>query len=104
MKWWIVAIIILTMGLILASCTTATATPQPSTPLLPPVEVHTEFHFDFLPIFLILLGIIVYFVPTIIALTRHHINSLAIFVVNFLTGWSFVGWVIALVWSIKRKE
>ncbi|MDD5339450.1 MAG: superinfection immunity protein, partial [Dehalococcoidales bacterium] len=81
--------------------TTTTITTTSSTTQM---EVHTEFHFDLLPIFLWLLGIVLYFLPTIIALARHHINSLAIFVVNFLTGWSFIGWVIALVWSVKRKE
>jgi hypothetical protein len=38
--------------------------------------------------------------PTIIAAVRRAKNLLAIFLVNLLTGWTFIGWVIALVWSI----
>jgi hypothetical protein len=47
---------------------------------------------------LIILGI--YFLPTIVA-GRHH-NSGAIFVLNLLLGWTFVGWVIALVWAFTK--
>jgi hypothetical protein len=45
-----------------------------------------------------------YFLPTIIALMRHHHNTLAIFLLNLLLGWSFLGWVIALVWSATAVE
>jgi hypothetical protein len=51
---------------------------------------------------LVILGAVVFFLPTIIAAARHHKNTLAIFLVNILTGWSFIGWVIALVWSVKK--
>jgi hypothetical protein len=43
----------------------------------------------------------VYFVPTIIAVARRRHNTLAIFILNFFLGWSLVGWVIALVWSVS---
>lgn len=42
-----------------------------------------------------------YFLPTIIALARRRNNTLAIFLLNFFLGWTFVGWVVALVWSVK---
>jgi hypothetical protein len=51
-------------------------------------------------VFLILLAI--YFLPTIIALLRRQPNTLAIFLLNFFLGWSFIGWVVALVWSVTR--
>jgi hypothetical protein len=91
--WGIV--IFLAILLAITGCS-STTTPQ--------ISVNNEVHIDFLPIFLFILLIVLYFVPTIIALSRHHVNSLAIFVVNFLTGWSFIGWVIAMVWSVKRRE
>jgi hypothetical protein len=50
----------------------------------------------------ILIGLAIYFIPTIIAVARHHKNALAIFLINFLLGWSFVGWVVALIWSVTR--
>ncbi len=42
-----------------------------------------------------------YFLPTIIALIRKNPNFLAICVLNFLLGWSFIGWIIALIWSLS---
>jgi len=72
------------------------------------MQVNPEIHIDFLPVLLFLflsaISLAIYFLPTWIALLRHHINSLAIFIVNFLTGWSLIGWVIALVWAVKKKE
>lgn len=44
--------------------------------------------------FLILAGL--YFLPTIIALLRSH-NPLGVFLVNLLAGWTFFGWIAALV-------
>ncbi len=51
-------------------------------------------------IFLTLLSL--YFLPTIIALIRRQPNALAIFLLNFFLGWSFIGWVVALVWSVTK--
>jgi hypothetical protein len=56
---------------------------------------------DGLMILLVLLGL--YFIPTIIAVGREHKNCLAIFVLNLLLGWTFIGWVIALVWSFTNS-
>ena len=47
-----------------------------------------------------LFSICLYFVPTIIAVVRKQPNSLAIFIVNLLLGWTVIGWVVALVWSV----
>lgn len=49
--------------------------------------------------FLILL-VVGYFVPTIIAGKRKHHNLGAIIAVNLLLGWTLIGWIIALVWSL----
>ena len=43
-----------------------------------------------------------YFIPTIIAVARGHRQILAIGMLNTLVGWTFVGWVIALVWACTR--
>lgn len=45
----------------------------------------------------------VYFVPTIVASSRRHADRNAILVLNLFLGWTFVGWVIALVWAVKSK-
>ena len=39
------------------------------------------------------------FLPSIIAFARRHQNRAAILVLNIFLGWTFVGWVIALVWA-----
>jgi Superinfection immunity protein len=43
--------------------------------------------------------IVVHFLPSIIAFKRGHHNRVAIFVLNLLLGWTFIGWVVALVWA-----
>ena len=35
------------------------------------------------------------FLPTLVAKSRHHPNTAAIFLVNLFFGWTFIGWVIA---------
>ena len=45
----------------------------------------------------------IYFFPSIIAYRKKHTDRTAIFVLNLFAGWSFAGWVIALVWSFKKS-
>jgi hypothetical protein len=40
---------------------------------------------------LILIGIALYFLPSIIALTRHKRQTLAIFLLNLFAGWTVIG-------------
>ena len=49
---------------------------------------------------LIVAAALLYFTPTWIAERRWHCNVNAIFALNILLGWTFLGWVIALVWSL----
>jgi len=54
-----------------------------------------------------LLGLALYFVPTLVAYRRRHHNRAAIALLNLLLGWTFFGWVAALVWAattVKRGE
>lgn len=41
----------------------------------------------------------IYFVPALNAYGRGHNNRTAILLCNLLLGWTFLGWVISLVWS-----
>ncbi|MDL1888951.1 superinfection immunity protein [Nitrospirales bacterium NOB] len=50
------------------------------------------------------LSLILYFLPTIVASARSHHNTLAIFVLNLLTGWTILGWIIAIVWACTRAQ
>lgn len=49
------------------------------------------------------LVIFVYFLPSFVALQRKHTNTTAICVLNILFGWSFIGWVAALVWALVNS-
>lgn len=46
----------------------------------------------------------VYFYPTALAKGRNHPQKEAIFVLNLALGWTFVGWVIALVWANTNQK
>lgn len=48
--------------------------------------------------------IILYNLPWVIALKRKLPNTMAIFLLDFFLGWSFIGWVIALVWACSHTE
>jgi hypothetical protein len=41
-----------------------------------------------------------YFLPTLIASGRHLHERGAIAMLNVFLGWTFIGWVIALIWAI----
>jgi hypothetical protein len=41
-----------------------------------------------------------YFLPSVVAFQRHHRNQWVIFALNLLFGWTFVGWIGTLVWSL----
>lgn len=43
-----------------------------------------------------------YLMPASIACARSHHNAAAIFVLNLLLGWTFIGWALALVWACTR--
>jgi len=52
---------------------------------------------------LVVLIFVLYFLPAVIALLRKHKNKLAIFLLNFLLGWTVLGWVASLIWSVMKK-
>jgi hypothetical protein len=45
-----------------------------------------------------------YFAPSAIALGRSHRHAVGIIAVNLLLGWTFIGWLVALVWSALRAR
>lgn len=48
--------------------------------------------------------LIIYFIPALTAYQRYHHQRHAIFIVNLFLGWSFFGWVAAMVWSVSAKR
>jgi len=57
---------------------------------------------EFTGIFIAACIIALYFLPTMVACNGHKKNKDAIMVLNLLTGWTFIGWLIALVWSFTK--
>lgn len=53
-------------------------------------------------IFVLLLGL--YVLPSFIAFQREHKNRIPILVVNIFFGWSFVGWVACMAWSLTAQD
>jgi len=54
------------------------------------------------------ISLAIYFIPVIIAYVRRHNNTLAICLMTLFLGWTFFGWLAALLWAlnsdIKEKE
>lgn len=48
---------------------------------------------------MLIVGFLIYFLPTIVALSRGHLSALAIFLLNLFLGWTLIGWLLALIWS-----
>lgn len=46
----------------------------------------------------------VYFLPAVVAAFRRHHNGGAILLTNLLLGWTGLGWIIALVWSVTATR
>lgn len=61
---------------------------------------------DLLPWFYILAILVSFFdfIPAFIAYNKNHINKVSILIVDFIFGWTLLGWVICLVWSIYKRE
>ena len=58
------------------------------------------FNFPFLGNWFVwIISILLYFLPSFIAASRKHNNFTPIFIINFFTGFTLIGWFVALVWS-----
>jgi hypothetical protein len=47
-----------------------------------------------------LVGVGLYFLPTLIAVARRTHNATGIFLLNLFLGWTGIGWIIALLMAI----
>lgn len=52
----------------------------------------------------LIFGALIYFAPAIIAYKRYHRNAVAITVLTVFAGWTFLGWVGALVWAFTEPN
>jgi len=44
-----------------------------------------------------------YLLPTSVAGIRNHRNGAGVFLLNLLLGWTVIGWVGALIWSVSAQ-
>jgi len=51
-----------------------------------------------------LIGVGLYFTPLMVAIVRKKSNVVAIGILNLCLGWSFVGWVVSLVWAFSKDQ
>jgi hypothetical protein len=51
-------------------------------------------------IIIVILAILVYFLPSLIASNRKHNNVNPIQALNIFLGWTALGWIAALIWAL----
>lgn len=54
-----------------------------------------------LTLFVIILALS--FIPVIIAAVRKHNDTILIFLLTFFLGWTVIGWIVALIWSLSSN-
>ena len=60
------------------------------------------FREDVVLLLLFLVGSAVYFLPSLLGMKKR--NAVAIFVLNLVAGWTFIGWVVSLVWACTKDR
>ena len=53
---------------------------------------------------ILFVAVALYFLPSILAKRRRHPRYQSILILNFLLGWTPIGWVVALVWALRRTS
>jgi hypothetical protein len=54
-------------------------------------------------VIVLILLLLVMFLPTFIARSRNHKHKTVCIWVNLLVGWTIIGWIPLLVWSLMSK-
>jgi hypothetical protein len=55
-------------------------------------------------ILVVILAVLLYFLPAIIAMKRGHKQQNSIALTNLFFGWTLLGWVICLIWSASYVD
>jgi hypothetical protein len=90
---WVVIYVFATAGLMALALFVSNMVPDSSKRGLSPSQSALVTAFA-------VIGIALYLIPTLIAFLRGHPNAGAIAVVNVALGWTFLGYIAALVWSL----
>jgi hypothetical protein len=54
-------------------------------------------------VIIIAFWIFAYMAPTVVAGVRRHNNASAIGALNILLGWTFLGWIAAMIWAMTSN-
>ncbi len=67
------------------------------------MDINYVFLFLMLFFFLswVFIAFTIYFIPLIIAFARKHSDSVPIMFLNIFLGWTYVGWLISLLWALN---
>ena len=49
------------------------------------------------------IGLVVYLIPVMVAMTRHTQNRWQVLIVDLLLGWTGIGWIVALVMAFQTR-
>ncbi|MGD6855869.1 superinfection immunity protein [Bacillus infantis] len=52
----------------------------------------------------LLIGIVFYFIPSIIAKRKNMSNRVSIYFINLFLGWSLIGWFAALFLAVRKDQ
>ncbi|MGD6875167.1 superinfection immunity protein [Bacillus infantis] len=52
----------------------------------------------------LLIGIVFYFIPSIIAKRKNMSNRVSIYFINLFLGWSLIGWFAALFLAVRKDH
>ena len=68
------------------------------------MENYTKAFFISLAIYIAMLIplILLYFLPSIIAINKKNKNIVTIIIINLFLGWTVIGWIFTLIWVIKK--
>ena len=68
------------------------------------MENYTKAFFISLAIYIAMLIplILLYFLPSIIAINKKDKNIVTIIIINLFLGWTVIGWIFTLIWVIKK--
>lgn len=68
-----------------------------------PADTTTDAAAGALAIYVIV-GIALYFLPTMVAVARHYRSTGSVVVINLLLGWTLIGWVVALALAFGSNQ
>jgi hypothetical protein len=57
-----------------------------------------------IPLSILAVLFIPYFIPSIVAFARRHHNAVPILFLNIFLGWTLIGWVGALIWALTTPR